>query len=107
MVTSMILLHVQRIIDVVEAVRSIDNVAIATLINRVNSAVCVSEARDAKVGESVVASRHQNEVFAQWRPLWRSESDMPAVMSTREHYGHTTARHPPANHPRKLYSQKS
>ena len=48
MVTSMILLHVQRIIDVVEAVRSIDNVAIATLINRVNSAVCVSEARDAK-----------------------------------------------------------
>ena len=43
MVTSMILLHVQRIIDVVEAVRSIDNVAIAT-----NSAVCVSEARDAK-----------------------------------------------------------
>ena len=48
MVTSMILLHVQRIIDVVEAVRSIDNVAIATPVNRINSAVCVSEARDGK-----------------------------------------------------------
>ena len=45
MVTSMILMHVQRIIDVVEAVRSIDNVAIA---KPINSAVCVSEARDAK-----------------------------------------------------------
>ena len=30
----------------------------------------VSEARFSKFWDKVVVSRHQNEVFAQWRPLW-------------------------------------